>query len=117
MNRENVRVLWGKQLSYRVEKFSSTLKQCLADILLNETNNPQLKSISIVDVIVSADLKKAKIFVCSSRLTADDLMTKLSAARGFIKKSLAKKMYLKYMPELYFIQNDTNEKQDEKKSC
>ena len=108
--------MWGETLSYRVEKFSSTLKQCLADILLNESNNPQFKSISISDVLVSPDLKKAKIFVCSSRLEPGDLIEKLTAARGFIKKYLAKKMYLKYMPELYFIQNDTNEKKNEEES-
>jgi ribosome-binding factor A len=102
---------------YRVEKFSSTLKHCLADILLNESDNPHFKSISISDVIVSSDLKKAKIFVYSSRLKSDDLTAKLTAARGFIKKSLAKKMHLKYMPELYFVKNDTCEKQDEKESC
>ena len=104
-------------MAYRVEKFSSTLKQCLADILLNESNNPQFKSISISNVIVSPDLKKAKIFVCSSRPEPGDFLEKLTAARGFIKKNLAKKMYLKYMPELYFIQNDTDEKENEKKSC
>ena len=98
------------KMSHRAERFSSTLKHCLADILLNEVNNPHLKSVSIANVIVSGDLKKAKIFVYSADINPDDLILKLTGARGFIKKSLAKKMYLKYMPELYFLKNESYEK-------
>jgi len=36
----------------------------------------------------------------------------LSAAKGFIKKTLGKKMYLKYIPELYFINNKGYGKKD-----
>lgn len=104
-------------MSYRVERFSSTLKHCLADILLHEVKNPHLKSVLISDIIVSSDLKKAKIFVRSDKLNTDDLILQLTGARGFIKKSLAKKMYLKYMPELFFFRNEICEKENEKESC
>jgi ribosome-binding factor A len=104
-------------MAYRVEKFSSTLKQNLADILLNEINNPHLKSVFISKVTVSIDLKKAEIFVFSSQLTPADLIAKLNDASGFIKKKLAQKMHLKYMPKLYFLRDDTYEKENEKESC
>lgn len=104
-------------MAYRVEKFTSTLKHCLADIFLNEINNPHLKFVSISKVIVSSDLKKAEIFVYSTRQNPDDLIANLSRAAGFIKKKLSEKMYLKYMPDLSFIKDDTCEKENEKKSC
>lgn len=104
-------------MSHRVERFSSTLKHCLADILLYEANNPHLKSVSIANVIVSRDLKKANIFVYSSNINPDDLIRELTGASGFIKKSLAKKMYLKYIPELYFLKNESYEKENEEGSC
>lgn len=104
-------------MAYRVEKFTSTLKHCLADVLLNEINNPHIRSVSISEVIVSDDLKKAKIFVYSPQLNPDDLIANLNGASGFIKKKLAKKMYLKYMPDLSFIKDDTCEKENEKESC
>lgn len=93
-------------MSYRVERFSSTLKHCLADILLNEVDNPHLKATSIADVVASDDLKKAKVFVSSSLLRPDELVEQLERARGFIKRSLGKRMYLKYVPELSFIKSE-----------
>ncbi len=95
-------------MSYRVERFSSTLKHCLADILVNEADNPRLKAVSISNVVVSSDLKKAKVFVLSAQLPPDDLIKQLTAARGFIKKILARKMYLRYVPELLFIKDEVH---------
>lgn len=90
-------------MSFRVERFSSTLKHCIGDILLNEINNPKLKLITILEVNVSKDLKKAKIYVSSTNTDCDDFLTHLNKTKGLIKKLLAKKMYLKYVPEITFI--------------
>lgn len=104
-------------MSHRKERFSSTLKQCLADILIKEMNNPQLKYVFISHVIVSDDLKKAKVFVssslpghndinCDSEPDADELLSLLTNAKGFIKRALSKRMYVKYIPELVFIKDE-----------
>lgn len=94
-------------MSHRVERFSSTLRHSLTDILLNEVNNPHLKSVFITDVTVSPDLKKASVFVSATGADTtdqlDDLIRRLEQARGFIKKTLGRKMYLKYIPELIFV--------------
>ena len=106
-------------MSHRKERFSSTLKQCLADILMRDMNDPLLKSVFISEVIVSPDLKKATIFVTSSLTPAfsnntgsdpesdpDQLVPRLTKAKGFIKRVLADRMYLKYIPELMFIKDE-----------
>jgi ribosome-binding factor A len=94
-------------MSHRKERFSSTLKQCLAEILLVEMNNPLFKSVFLVDVVVADDLKKARVFVSSTSVTApgdiDPLLAQLTKAKGYIKRSLAKRMVLKYVPDLVFI--------------
>jgi ribosome-binding factor A len=108
-------------MSHRKERFSSTLRQCLADILLKDMNDPLLKSVFISDVIVSPDLKKARVFVSSSPLPGfndgidpdpesdlDRLVPRLTNAKGYIKRALAERMYLKYMPDLVFIKDETN---------
>ena len=96
-------------MPYRKERFSSTLKHCLADIIINESKNADLKLISISEVLVSDDLKKARVLVSSSSDNMDELMIKLEKAKGFFKKTLAKKMYLKYVPELIFSKDTTDE--------
>jgi ribosome-binding factor A len=100
-------------MSHRIERFSSTLKQSLADIIINDINNPHLKSVSITEVIVSPDLKKAYVYVTCAigeergdYHDSDDLIRQLKRAKGFIKRILAKRMYLKYVPELSFITNN-----------
>ncbi len=91
-------------MSHRVERFSSTLKHCLAEILLNDVNNPQIKSLVITNVIIGPDLKKARVFVADTAGTSgDDFLVHLERAKGFIKRLLAKKMYVKYVPEIIFL--------------
>jgi ribosome-binding factor A len=108
-------------MSHRIERFTSTLRQCLADIMLKDMNDPLLKSVFISDVIVSPDLKQAKIFVSSAPAPSfgngidshpesdlDQLVPRLTKAKGFIKRALAGRMYLKYIPELMFIKDETS---------
>lgn len=89
-------------MPFRIEKFSSTLKNSLAEIFLNKLNDPGLKIISISNIIVSRDLKLAKILVSSIDVESEELLKKLNNAKGFIKKELSRSMHLKYTPELQF---------------
>ena len=50
-------------MSIRAKRFSSTLKHSIADIVLNEVNDPRLKSVIIKDVQIDDDLRKAQIYV------------------------------------------------------
>ena len=69
-------------MSHRVERFSSTLKHCLADILINEINNPKLKTVVIAEVITAHDLKQAKIFVAAAVGDVDEIILHLTKAKG-----------------------------------
>lgn len=95
-------------MSHRVERFASTLQQCLADILFNDLDNPELKLVSISRVDVSPDLKNANVFVSDALGMVENPVGKLNRAKGFIKKRLAKKMVLKYVPELLFVELEYN---------
>jgi ribosome-binding factor A len=92
-------------MSHRIKRFTSTLKHCLGDILLNEIDNPQLQFLSISEILVSPDLKTAKVFISVPGNDVDQLITKLTKAKGFIKKKLPQKMALKYVPELIFLKD------------
>jgi ribosome-binding factor A len=94
-------------MSYRIEKFSSTLKSVLSNIFLNAFNDPELTILSVSHVEVSKDLKSAKIFVSSYEIGSDRLIEKLEKAKGFIKRELSKNMRMKYIPEITF-QFDTS---------
>lgn len=96
-------------MTHRIERFTSTLKHSLADILLNDAGNPHLKFVVITDILVNPDLKKARVFITipggagGGNDTIDTVIRQLDHAKGYIKKILAQKMYLRYVPELVFI--------------
>jgi len=89
-------------MSYRLEKFASTLKQALGEILMKDSLNPDFKFVTISRIWVSSDLKKASIFISSPLQALDDVLQQLDRSQGFIKRQLAKKMILRHMPELQF---------------
>jgi ribosome-binding factor A len=89
-------------MSYRLEKFASTLKQALGEILIADSLNPDFKFVTISRIALSNDLKKADIFISSPLQALDDVLQQLRRSQGFIKRQLAKKMILRYMPELQF---------------
>ena len=92
-------------MSHRIERFASTLKHCLGDILLNEIDNPELQFLSITEILLSSDLKSAKVFISAPGNNVDQLILGLTKAKGFIKKKLPQKMALKYVPELIFLKD------------
>lgn len=75
--------------------------------MLNQVKNPKLKTAVISNVIVEPSLKKARVFVASPVEDPDETMHSLEKAKGFIKRELGKQMYLKYVPEIHFIKDDT----------
>ena len=92
-------------MPHRVERYTSTLKHSLGDILINEVHNPELKFVSITRVDVSPDLKSALVFFSFPEGMITDVTVKLRKATGFIKKMLGKRMMLKYVPDLTFIED------------
>ncbi len=95
-------------MSHRIERFASTLKHCIADILVNEMGNPILRNVVISDVVVEHDLRKAKIYVSSPIDDLDEIVVQLTKAKGIIKRSVGKRMYLKYIPDLLFVKDVTS---------
>ena len=89
-------------MSYRIEKFASNLKHCLAEILLNHANDPSFKP----------DLKKVRIYI-STMEDIDQMLIRLNKAKGFLRKNLAERLYVKQVPDLIFAP-DQDLKNDEK---
>ena len=82
---------------------SSTIKNAVGGILLNKMADPELRSTSVSNVILSGDLKIAKIYVSSFESDPDTIIKKLKNAKGYIRKELSRTVYLKFLPDLQFI--------------
>lgn len=93
----------------RSERVSGLIQQVLSDILKKNVKDPRLEMIVITGVKVSRDLRIARIyFTSSSREKSTDEVTEgFESARGYVKRTLARKLGLRYMPELKFSYDDS----------
>lgn len=89
-------------MAYRQEKFASTLREALGEILGRESLDPELRRVTVLRVRPTADLKRAAVFVACPADAAASVLGHLQGAAGFIKKLLARRMRLRSMPELDF---------------
>jgi ribosome-binding factor A len=79
------------------------LKKEIAEIVLNDLNDPRISFVSITDVEVTSDLKLAKVyFSVLDPLKEKETLQILTHSKGFIKKELAKRVTLKFLPDLVF---------------
>ena len=96
----------------RKHRVAEELKRELGILITTEVKDPRVRLVAITDVEVSQDLKHAKVFVGSFDVTAatedpSQALEGLRAARGFLKRALGKRLRLRSMPELRFIEDTT----------
>ncbi len=102
-------------MSHRIERVNSLIRQEISELLQRQVKDPRLGNfVTVTEVVTSADLKYAKVFV--SRIgNAEEKQTVLSvlaSASGFFRRELAKRLNLRYTPELSFYWDDSIERGD-----
>ncbi len=103
----------GKPKSTRPKRVAEAIKNELSIFLLREVADPRLAAISFSQVVVSPDLKQAKVyFVLPVGGDAKRVLRALRKARGFFRSHLAKILNLRYTPDLAFYIDDINEEVD-----
>ncbi|MBP2017661.1 ribosome-binding factor A [Symbiobacterium terraclitae] len=91
----------GNQRAVRV---GDQMRDILAELLRDEVKDPRIGFVSIVRVEVSNDLRHAKIFVSvlGNEQQKKESMKGLASATGFLRSEVAKRLQLRYAPELHF---------------
>lgn len=90
---------------FRMARVAEEIKRELAQMIRDEIKDPRVKGlISVTHVEVTNDFKNAKIFVS---MLADEEQIKnalrgLDNASGYLRSELAKKLQLRFTPELVF---------------
>ncbi len=94
----------------RQQRINQLLREEIADLLRNETDDPVLSSlISITDVQITADYERAKVFVSylEEGEEGQAIMTRLRHAARFFRRELAERLNLKHTPELVFVKDES----------
>lgn len=95
-------------MSVRQERLAEAIKQELSEIL-RVMRDPRIGMASVVSVDVSRDLRHAKVYVSvfGDEDQQDDTFAALTKARGYIRSELAKRLRVRYTPEIHFHPDDS----------
>ncbi len=93
----------------RQERVGGRIQQELSTLINKRINDPRLEWATITGVRMTRDLKMARVYYCvfgeeEKRAKVGEAFTQ---AHGFIKRELARKLKLKYMPELEFYYDES----------
>ena len=101
----------GKPVSQRQLRVGEMIKQSLSMIFIrNEAKVPNLETntITVTEVRMSPDLKIAKVFVIPlGGKDADKVIDKLKEFSFIIRKVLSKKIMVKFMPKVFFVNDNS----------
>ena len=107
----------GAGPSQRQLRVGELIRRALSHILMQGTiHDPDLNEISVTvsEVAASPDLKIATAYVCPlGGQGGDDLIALLAKNKAEIRRSISKKLTLKYTPDLRFRLDETFDRIDE----
>ena len=101
----------GKPVSQRQLRVGEMIKQALGMIFIREEakiSNLETREITVTEVRMSQDLKIAKVFVLPlGGKNSQEIVEKLKEFSFIIRKVLSKKIMVKFMPKLFFVNDDS----------
>lgn len=97
----------------RPVRVADAIRNEISVLLLYKVNDPALQNVTITQVVVSKDLKQAKVYYGCAGEKTKQVKAGLERAKGFIRTFLAGQLQMRYVPELHFYQ-DTSLDHDEK---
>jgi ribosome-binding factor A len=100
-------------MTRRVERVNHLIRQEISQLLQRQVKDPRLDGfVTITEVSTSADLRSAKVFVSciGSEEKKEETLRVLTAASGFFRGELAKRLRLRRVPEIDFQWDDSMER-------
>jgi len=93
----------------RADRVGGQVQRALSELLHKRIRDPRLKDATISEVKMSPDLKLAKIYytIPDRENARDDALAGFNSASGFVKRTLARELGLRYMPNLKFYYDDS----------
>ena len=99
-------------MSRRTERVNQLLREEISE-LLRQAKDPRLDSfVTVTEVVISPDLRQAKVFVSilGDEKEQERVLAGLAAASGFLRRQLAPRLTMRFVPELAFLRDDSIER-------
>jgi ribosome-binding factor A len=100
-------------MAHRIERVGNLIRHEISELLQRQVKDPRLGNfVTLTEVSVSSDLRYAKVFVScmGSEEERQQTLSGLTAASGFLRNQLAKRLRLRRIPELSFHWDDSIER-------
>ena len=96
----------------RADRISGMIQVAITDLLRKKMQNPKVEMATITGVKLTADLMIADVYITvfGGKKKIADAMEGFKESKGYIKKSIAPKLGLRFMPELRFFHDDSFDK-------
>ncbi len=93
----------------RSDRVGGLIKKNLSDLLQKKIKDPRLQMTTITNVKMSADLRHARIYFIKSggEKSKVEAIEGFKNALGYVKRTLARQLGLRYMPELKFFYDES----------
>ena len=90
----------------RSDRIADLIKVEISQVLSMEVKDPRVQGITVLNVLLTPDMKKADIFICQSNsfneIEVEKVRQGLEKAKGFIRKKLSQNLNLRRTPEIFF---------------
>ena len=100
-------------MAHRIERVDNLIRHEICELLQRQVKDPRLGNfVTVTEVSTSPDLRYAKVFVSciGSEEEKQQTLAGLTAAAGFLRSQLAKRLRLRRVPELSFHWDDSIER-------
>jgi ribosome-binding factor A len=95
----------------RPERLAESLKEEIAEVVGFELDDPRLETVTVTDVVVSPDLRDAKVYVLI-RGSEDEIEAALKSLRHastFVRQQVAMDLDLRHAPHIHFVRDTAEE--------
>ena len=99
-------------MSVRLARLRELFKIEVSAILQREMKDPRIGFVSVTDVELSMDLRHAKVFVSilGDAEAKVETMATLGNAQGFVRRELARRIRLRFIPAIHFKLDESIER-------
>ena len=90
----------------RSDRIADLIKVEISQVLSKEVKDPRVHGITVLNVLLTPDMKKADILISQSNsfneIDSEEVRKGLENAKGFIRKKLSQNLSLRRTPEIFF---------------
>jgi len=93
----------------RSQRIQELLLEEISKMIQHGLKDPRIGFATITQVDVTDNLKHANVYVSvmGTDQEKQDTLDAFASAKGYIRRTLGKNLYLRYIPELDFVRDDT----------